>query len=88
MGTHLNRTLLSVLNAFDEVLLMGEAADYCVASSLNDILDESDELAKKVTVLTDCMSWINPGNENAKTIFDKAKKQGVRFVLSTEYVFE
>lgn len=88
VGTHLNRTLLSVLNAFDEVLLMGEAADYCVASSLNDILDESDELAKKVTVLTDCMSWINPGNENAKAIFDKAKKQGVRFVLSTEYVFE
>lgn len=65
---------------------MGEAADYCVTpSSLNDILDESDELAKKVTVLTDCMSWINPGNENAKAIFDKAKKQGV-VVLSAEFV--
>ncbi|MDU1892314.1 MAG: hypothetical protein E6767_16640 [Dysgonomonas sp.] len=85
--TFLNTTLLTKLNTYDEVLLIGEAADYCVANSLNDILDECDELAKKIVVLTDCMSWINPDNERAKIIFDKAKKQGVRFEDSCNCVF-
>jgi nicotinamidase-related amidase len=85
--THLNTRLLSVLNDFDEVLLMGEAADYCVANSLNDILDECSELAERTVVLTDCMSWINPDNERAKAIFEKARQQNVRFSSSTEYTF-
>ena len=85
--TFLNTELLSRLSGFDEVLLMGEAADYCVANSLNDILDECSELAKKTVVLTDCMSWINPDNKKAKAIFKKAKKCGVRFCTSGEYNF-
>jgi nicotinamidase-related amidase len=86
-GTLLNTRLLSVLNDFDEVLLMGEAADYCVANSLSDILDECSELAEKTVILTDCMSWINPDNERAKAIFEKARQQKARFLLSTEYTF-
>ncbi|MFV0419608.1 MAG: hypothetical protein ACK5KT_12875 [Dysgonomonas sp.] len=85
--TKLNTKLLSKLNEYDEVLLIGEAADYCVSNSLNDILDECDELAKKIVVLTDCMSWINPANERAKSIFEKAKKIGVRFEKSIDYKF-
>lgn len=83
--TFLNISLLSRLNEFDEVLLIGEAADYCVANSLNDILSENSTLAKKMVVLTDCMSWINPDNEKAKKIFEKARNMGVRFDLSTQY---
>lgn len=85
--TKLNVKLLSTLEQYNEVILVGEAADYCVASSLNDILKESDELAKKMTVLTDCMSWINPSNERAKSIFKQAEKQGARFSTSFEYAF-
>ncbi|MFT4222294.1 cysteine hydrolase family protein [Dysgonomonas sp.] len=85
--TQLNTKLLRKLNLYDEILLVGEAADYCVANSLNDILDECDELAKKTVVLTDCMSWINPDNQKAKAIFKKAEKHGVRFCTSGEYNF-
>ena len=85
--TFLNTKLLSILNSYDEVLLIGEAADYCVANSLNDILNECDELAKKMVVLTDCMSWINPENDRAKAIFEKAERQGVRFENSSDYKF-
>lgn len=85
--TQLNTELLAKLNIYDEILLVGEAADYCVANSLNDILDECDELAKKTVVFTDCMSWINSDNEKAKTIFKKAREQGVRFCTSGEYNF-
>lgn len=83
--TKLNTQLLHSLNSFDEVLLVGEAADYCVANSLNDILDECSELAAKIVLLTDCMSWINPDNERAKEIFDKAVRLGVRFSTSNSY---
>lgn len=86
--TYLNTRLLSLLNEYDEVLLVGEAADYCVASSLDDVLTECDELAKKTTILTDCMSWINPNNERAEGIFGKAKEQGVQFSTSSQYSFK
>jgi len=77
--TYLNNTLLNKLNEYDEVYLIGEAADYCVANSLSDILEECEELAKKIIVLTDCMSWIDPDNKRAKVIFAKAKEKGVTF---------
>lgn len=83
--TQLNKDLLDKLNGFDEILLVGEAADYCVANSLNDILEENKELSKKIVVLTDCMSWINPQNKRAIAIFKKALKMGVKFMLSVDY---
>lgn len=83
--TQINKILLDKLNSFDEILLVGEAADYCVVNSLNDILEEDKELAKKIIVLTDCMSWINSKNERAIAIFEKASKMGVKFMLSTDY---
>lgn len=87
LETQLNVRLLSLLNAYDRVILVGEAADYCVANSLNDIVDGCSELAKKITVLTDCMSWINPANGNAKMIYKKAEECGVKFSTSIDYSF-
>lgn len=84
--TYLNTKLLSKLNQYDEIYLIGEAADYCVANSLNDILDECSELVKKIVVLTDCMSWIDPDNKRTKAIFEKAKQNGVKFKESTGLV--
>lgn len=83
--TYLNTALLDKLGTFDHILLVGEAADICVANSLNDILNERPQLAKKIIILTDCMSWIYPGNEKAKAVFEKARQMGARFYLSTEY---
>lgn len=82
--TALNQGLLTTLNKYDTVFLCGEAADFCVANSLNDILNETPDLAKKVVVLEDCMSWIIAGNPSAVAIFDKAKQMGVQFKKSTD----
>ena len=84
--TKLTKKLLKLLTSYDEVILVGEAADFCVANSLNDIVNECGELARKTVVMTDCMSWINTDNERAKTIFENAKKSGVRFEKSVNYV--
>lgn len=82
--TGLNQELLRVLNQYDKVLLVGEAADFCVANSLNDILNETPDLAKKLIILDDCMSWIIPNNPIAVGIFNRAKTMGATFAKSVD----
>lgn len=83
--TSINTTLLSKLNEYDKIILVGEAADYCVANSLNDIIDNK-ELVKKLIILEDCMSWIDINNQKAKNIFMKAKKEGALFEKSINLI--
>lgn len=83
--TKLNIALLEKLNSFDELIIVGEAADFCVSNSLNDIVDEMPDLAKKTIMLTDCMSWIIKENKKAESIFNKAQTMGVQFKTSTNY---
>jgi nicotinamidase-related amidase len=57
-----NTQFLKTLLAADAVIIAGQAASHCVKSSIDDLLDEivaSDPaLAKKVYVVTDCMSSV------------------------------
>jgi len=85
--TKLNKVLISKLNLFDELFIVGEAADFCVANSLKDLIEYAPLLAPKTIILTDCMSWIDTENAKAQSIFAKAKDLGVRFMTSTEYKF-
>lgn len=85
-STALNTPLLDKLDTFDRIILVGEAADICVANSLNDILEERPPLARKITILTDCMSWIYPDNEKAEAVFEKAKLLGAKFDQSSTVI--
>lgn len=82
--TVFNNTLVECLKQFDRILIVGEAEDFCVMNSLNDLISFAPELSEKIHMLTDCMSCIIPNNKAAQEIFEKAKIQGVRFCLSTE----
>lgn len=84
--TRLNTVLLDKLDTFDRIVLVGEAADICVANSLNDILVYRPDMVKKIVVLTDCMSWIYPENKRAMAIFKDAVKLGATFDKSSGYV--
>lgn len=57
-----NTQFIKTLLAADAVIIAGQAASHCVKSSIDDLLDEivaSDPaLAKKVYVVTDCMSSV------------------------------
>lgn len=57
-NTHFLDTLLSA----DAVLIAGQAASHCVRSSIDDLLDEiaatDAALARKVYIMTDCMSAV------------------------------
>ena len=57
-----NAQFLKTLLTADAVLIAGQAASHCVKSSIDDLLDEivaqDRALARKVYVLTDCMSSV------------------------------
>ncbi len=83
-ATLLNLQLIEKLGEFDRILIVGEAADFCVANSLNDLLTYAPHLSNRIYMLTDCMSYIIPDNPSALKIFEDAKAKGVHFCLSTE----
>jgi len=93
-----NQSLLDRLLKEDVLLIAGEAASHCVKSSVEDLLEEilrrDAALAKKVYLLTDCMSSVTvpdgkggfladftPQAESALRRFEEA---GMHRVKSTE----
>ncbi len=57
-----NTTFLKTLLSYDAVIIGGQAASHCVKSSIDDLLEnilkQDPKLAKKVHILTDCMSSV------------------------------
>lgn len=88
------RTLLSA----DAVLIAGQAASHCVKSSIDDILGEiaatDPELARKVFLLTDCMSAVTVPDrkggfaadftEQADKALARFEAAGMKLVKSTD----
>jgi len=85
--TQVNHNLLKTLNRFDEVILVGEARDFCVLNSLKDLISETPDLAKKVVVFEDCMSNVIQNNAEADAFYQDAQKAGVKISNSIDYKF-
>jgi nicotinamidase/pyrazinamidase len=82
--TQLDLKFLSELEAFDQVLIVGEARSHCVATSVKQILLYAPDLVPKVKILTDCMSDVTHWGHLADPIFNEAKEKGVEFTTSRE----
>lgn len=83
--TKFNNKLLNKLCEFDRIIVMGESADFCVSRSIADLLDAAPEMAERLVILTDCMSWVIPNNTKAEILFEKAYNMGVTFTTTKEY---
>jgi len=82
--TELNTTFLTELEAFDSILIAGEARSHCVATSIKQIVELAPALISKVTVLTDCMSDVTNWGHLADPIFEEAEKKGMAFTVSDQ----
>ena len=59
--TKFNEKLVNLLNENDEIIVAGEALDFCVANTIRDIIEYfSPEDSKKLVLLKDCSSAIYP----------------------------
>ena len=93
-----NTQFLSTLLAADAVIIAGQAASHCVRSTIDDLLGEiaaqDPALAKKVYLLTDCMSavtvpdgkggFVADFTPQAETGLQKFKDAGMNLVRSTD----
>ncbi|WP_031529416.1 cysteine hydrolase family protein [Dyadobacter crusticola] len=80
--TELDTAFLDKLNAFDRILIAGEARSHCVATSIAQIIRYAPELIPKVTVLSDCMSDVTNWGHLADPIFEDAAQKGMSFQLA------
>lgn len=88
-----NTQFVQTLLAADAVVIAGQAASHCVKSTIDDLLDEiaavDPALAKKVYLVTDCMSAVTvPGGpdftDQAEAALQRFADAGMHLVESTE----
>lgn len=88
-----NTTFIKKLIDYDVVIIGGEAGDYCVSWSIDDLLTEikaiDPKLAGKVYLLQDCISpvvipGIYDGTDNMNKSFQRFKDAGMHLVKTTD----
>lgn len=85
-STCLDDQLLLHLQSYDEIVIVGEAMDFCVASTIKDMLTANPDLMQNLVILEDCMSSIIPDNPTAKAIYEEALALGATMTSSTAYL--
>lgn len=86
-ATMLNTRLIDILQEADELLIGGEALNFCVRSTVNQVaLEFGDENIKKFVLLTDCTSNV-PGLEKLGTDFVRdMTARGMQVTTSVDYL--
>lgn len=85
---YINLDFLNKIEKFDKVIIGGEARDYCVYESLNQMFEHyknNTETLKKIYVLEDCMSAIGNPSDVDKMYSDLQNQYHFNIVKSTEW---
>ena len=95
-----NIDFMRILAASDAVVIAGQAASHCVRSTIEDLLELGEQLARKVYILRDCMSAVavpdpvRPGEflfdftPQAEAALQRFAEAGMHVVESTTPVTE
>lgn len=81
--THLNTELVNKLMHSGKIYIAGEAKSHCVATTIKQMLHIGG-LARKINIIEDCMSDVTGFEKIAVPIYEKARSEGAKFVLSTD----
>lgn len=85
--TQLKTELLeSLADGEETVVLAGEALSHCLSTSLDQMLNFSPDLAKRLVILEDCTSDVVGFEGHAKPILDRARSMGAKFAKSTDFI--
>lgn len=87
----INTPILTAIEKYDEIYVVGEAASHCLMESVRQIAEHfanRPEITQKITILKDCTSPI-PGYEadTAATFANFANLYGIKFANSTDIRF-
>lgn len=81
--TQWNLDLQKTLEKYDVIYIAGQAKNFCVVNTLNQMISKSPELAKKIIVLEDTMSNVVGFEDAGKEVWENAKKLGTK-ISSTD----
>ncbi|WP_246433920.1 isochorismatase family protein [Spirochaeta isovalerica] len=77
--------LVRRLEKADEIIIAGEALDYCVANTVRQLADALDpSQTGKIILLEDCCSSVDPNSGMSDNFLEEMKKRGMKIVKSTE----
>lgn len=85
-ATCLDQQLLNRFAIFDEIVIVGEAMDFCVANTIADLLKNAPQIMETLIILTNCMSNIIPNNQASAKIYQQAEALGARMMHSEIYL--
>lgn len=87
----LNTPVLTAIEKYDEIYVVGEAASHCLMESVKQIAEHfanRPEVTQKITVLEDCTSPITGYEADTVAAFDNFKSTyGIKFAKSTDIQF-
>jgi nicotinamidase-related amidase len=83
-----NDALLARLDRADAILIAGEAGSHCVKATTEHIVEYLPDAARRITLLTDCMSPV-AGFEAQQTVFiETMRVQGARIACAADLLPE
>lgn len=87
----INTPVLTAIEKYDEIYVVGEAASHCLMESVKQIAEHftnRPEVTQKITVLEDCTSPIVGYEADTAAAFDNFKNSyGIKFAKSTDIQF-
>jgi nicotinamidase-related amidase len=79
-----NDAFLARLNRADEILIAGEAGSHCVKATTEHIVEYLPDVARRVTLLTDCMSPVAGFEAQQQAFIAAMREQGARIATAEE----
>ncbi len=86
--TQLNQALLNTLDRAELIVIAGEASSHCVKSTTEHIAQNLPDGAKRLVLLTDCMSPVGGFEAQHEAFLADMKAQGARLARSDELLGE
>ncbi|MDR0702757.1 MAG: isochorismatase family protein [Azoarcus sp.] len=82
--TLVNEALLNRLASADEILVAGEAGSHCVKATVEDIITFRPETAKRLVLISDCMSPVAGFAEQQTAFIENLSSRGAHIATSAE----
>jgi nicotinamidase/pyrazinamidase len=86
--TQLNASLIAQLERADQIVIAGEASSHCVKSTTEHIAQNLSDGARRIVLLTDCMSPVGGFEAQHAAFLADMRAQGARLAESGGWVAE
>ena len=85
-STYLNTNAINLLSGYKNIYIAGEALSHCVASTVNDLIENMQpNKLSNINLITDCMSSVEGFEKNGEEFLNFVKSKGINLITSNVY---